>query len=146
LTVLEQVRADIVRAMKAGEKDLVGALKLLQYELQRDEKEGAGDEIAVLRREHKRRLEAATQFAGGGRNDLALQEESEAKLIATYLPPELDDEQLHAIVADAIDETGASSPRDMGPVMKIVMDRAGGLVDGKRASTAVRDALAAVGN
>lgn len=127
--------------MKAGEKDVVGALKLLQYELQRDDREGDGDELAVLRREHKRRLEAATQFASGGRADLARQHESEAQLIATYLPPDLDDQQLDEIIAEAIAQTGASSPKDMGRVMKIVMDRAGGLVDGKRASAAVREAL-----
>ena len=129
--------------MKAGEKDVVGALKLLQYELQRNEKEGDGDELAVLRREHKRRLEAATQFAAGGRADLARQHETEAHMIATYLPPDLGDEQLDEIIAEAITQTGASSPKDMGQVMKIVMDRAGGLVDGKRASAAVREALSA---
>ena len=62
-------------------------------------------------------------------------------MIARYLPPDLDDAQLQAIIDEAIVETGASSPRDVGPVMKVVMDRAGGLVDGKRASTAVRAAL-----
>lgn len=127
--------------MKAGEKDVVGALKLLQYELQRDDKEGDSDELAVLRREHKRRLEAATQFAAGGRADLARQHESEAHLIATYLPPDLGDEQLDEIIAEAIAETGANTPKDMGQVMKLVMDRSGGLVDGKRAATAVREAL-----
>jgi uncharacterized protein len=138
---LEQVRADALSAMKAGEKELVGALRLLQSELQKDAKEGAGDETAVLRREHKRRLDAAEQFTAGGREDLAEKEHSEAKLIANYLPPELDDAQLHSIVEAAVAETGASSPRDMGAVMKLVMERAGGAVDGRRASTAVRAAL-----
>ncbi len=77
--MIEQVRADITRAMKAGEKDLVGALRLLLSELQKDVKEGDGDELAVLRRERKRRLEAAHQFRDGGRPDLARQEESEAR-------------------------------------------------------------------
>ncbi len=62
-------------------------------------------------------------------------------MIARYLPPDLSDEQLDAIVAQAIAQTGATSPRDMGAVMKVVMDQAGGLVDGKRASEAVRAAL-----
>ncbi len=129
--------------MKAGEKDLVGALRLLLSELQKDAKEGDGDELAVLRRERKRRLEAAHQFHDGGRPELALQEESEARMISTYLPPDLDDQQLGAIVSAAIAETGASSPRDLGRVMKLVIDRSGGLVDGKRASAAVREALSA---
>jgi uncharacterized protein YqeY len=143
LSVTEQVRADITRAMKAGEKDLVGALRLLLSELQKDQKEGAGDELAVLRRERKRRLEAASQFEAGHRPDLALKEESEAKLIDAYLPEDLDDQQLAALVGDAIAQAGASSTADFGRVMKLVMERAGGLVEGKRASAAVREALSA---
>lgn len=127
--------------MKSGEKDLVVALRLLVSELQKDAKEGDADELAVLRRERKRRLEAKTQFEAANRPDLAEREQEEAAMIARYLPPDLDDAQLQAIIDEAIVETGASSPRDVGPVMKVVMDRAGGLVDGKRASTAVRAAL-----
>src|SRR5581483_3701846 len=104
-------------------------------------KEGGGDELAVLRRERKRRLEAAEQFRGGGRPELAEQEESEAKLIETYLPAELDDSELDAIVAAAIAETGASTPQDMGHVMKAVMAKAAGRADGRRASARVREAL-----
>jgi uncharacterized protein len=143
LSVLEQVRADVVRAMKAGERDVAGALRLLVSELQKDVKEGDGDELAVLRREHKRRLEAATQFENANRPDLAHKEQAEAVMIARYLPPDLSDEQLNAIVTEAVAQTGATGPRDMGPVMKVVMDQAGGLVDGKRASEAVRAALGA---
>ena len=128
--------------MKAGERDVAGALRLLVSELQKDNKEGSGDELAVLRREHKRRLEAATQFANANRPDLAHKEQAEAVMISRYLPPDLTDEQLGEIVAGAIKQTGATGPRDMGPVMKLVMDQAGGLVDGKRASDAVRTALA----
>ncbi len=131
--------------MKSGEKDLVTALRLLVSELQKDAKEGKGDELAVLRREHKRRLEAKTQFEHANRPELAEREQAEAVMIARYLPPDLDDEQLESIVGDAISETGASSQKDMGRVMSVVMDRAGGLVDGKRAAAAVRDALAQLG-
>jgi len=132
----------VIRAMKAGERDVAGALRLLVSELQKDAKEGDGDEMVVLRREHKRRIEAATQFQNANRPDLAQQEQAEAAMIARYLPPDLTDEQLDAIVAEALTQTGATGPRDMGAVMKVVMDRAGGLVDGKRASDAVRAALA----
>jgi hypothetical protein len=141
LNVLEQVRADVISAMKAGERDVAGALRLLVSELQKDQKEGAGDELAVLRREHKRRVEAATQFENANRPDLAHKEQAEAVMIARYLPPDLSDEQLGEIIAAAIAETGATGPRDMGAVMKVVKDRAGGLVGGKRASDAVRAAL-----
>jgi hypothetical protein len=142
LNVLEQVRADVIRAMKAGERDVAGALRLLVSELQKDAKEGGGDELAVLRREHKRRLEAASQFRNANRPDLADKEQAEAEMISRYLPPDLSDDQLDEIVAGAVAQSGATGPRDMGPVMKLVMDQAGGLVDGKRASDAVRAALA----
>jgi uncharacterized protein YqeY len=143
VTVLEQVRTDMTTAMKAGEKDRVGALRLVLSELQKAAKEGGDDELAVLRRERKRRLDAASQFRDGGRPELAEQEESEARLIEGYLPAELDDSELDAIVAAAVAETGASSPKDMGQVMKAVMARAGGRADGKRASARVREALGA---
>ena len=138
---MEQVRGDMTSAMKAGEKVRVGALRLVLSELQKAEKDGSSDELAVLRRERKRRLEAAEQFRDGGRPELAEQEESEAKLIEGYLPAELEDSELDAIVAAAITETGASDPKDMGQVMKAVMARAGGRADGKRASARVREAL-----
>ena len=141
MTVAEQVRADITSAMKAQEKERVGALRLVLSELQKAAKEGSDDELAVLRRERKRRLEAASQFRDGGRPELADQEESEAELISGYMPAELADEELDAIVAAAIAETGASSPKDMGQVMKVVMAKSEGRADGKRASARVREAL-----
>jgi uncharacterized protein YqeY len=142
MTVAEQLRADATSALKAGEKTRVGALRLVLSELQKAEKEGGEDELTVLRRERKRRLDAATQFRDGGRPDLADQEESEAQLIATYLPAELSDEELDGMITSAIAETGASSPKDMGQVMKAVMAASGGRADGKRTSARVREALA----
>ncbi len=144
LSVLEQVREDVVRALKAGERDVAGALRLVVSELQKEIKEGKGDELAVLRREHKRRLEAATQFENANRPDLAHKEQAEAVMIARYLPPDLTDQQLDEIVANAIAQTGATNPKDLGQVMKVVMEQANGLVDGKRASAAVRAALGAL--
>ncbi len=142
MTVVEQLRTDITAAMKAGERDRVGALRLLMSELQKAAKEGDGDELAVLRRERKRRLDAAAQFKDGGREELAAKEAGEAELIAAYLPAELSDEELKAIVRDAVAETGASSPKEMGQVMKAAMARTGGRADGKRVSAHVREALA----
>jgi uncharacterized protein YqeY len=141
VTVADQLKNDLTAAMKAGEKERVGALRLILSELQKDAKEGAGDEVAVLRRERKRRLDAATQFRDGGRAELATQEEGEAELISTYLPVELSDEEIAAIVAEAVGETGASSPKDMGQVMKAAMARIAGRADGKRVSACVQEAL-----
>src|SRR5947209_17160359 len=142
VSVIERVRTDMIAAMKAGEKERVGALRLVLSELQKAAKEGGEDDLAVLRRERKRRQEAAEQFRSGGRPDLADKEEAEARIIETYLPAELDDAELEAIVAAAIAETGASTPKDMGQVMKLVMAKSEGRADGKRASARVREALA----
>jgi uncharacterized protein len=141
VAVLDQLKSDLTTAMKAGEKERVGALRLILSELQKDLKEGDGNEVAVLRRERKRRLDAASQFRDAGRDELATQEEGEAELISSYLPAELSDEQLGAIVADALAETGASSPKDTGQVMKAAMARVAGRADGKRVSAVVRQAL-----
>ena len=138
---MEQVRGDITTAMKSGEKDRVVALRLILSELQKAAKDGSADELAVLRRERKRRLEAASQFRDGGRPELADREQEEAVLIETYLPAELDDDALDALVAAAISQTGASSPKDLGQVMKAVMAQAGGRADGRRVSDRARAAL-----
>ncbi|MGH2843439.1 MAG: GatB/YqeY domain-containing protein [Solirubrobacteraceae bacterium] len=143
MSVLEEVRQDVVRALKAGDRDLAGALRLVVSELQKDAKEGAGDELAVLRREHKRRLEAAGQFQQAGRPELADGERAEARMIERYLPEQLSDEALATIVAAAIATTGAAGPADIGTVMKAVMARADGGVDGRRAAAAVRAGLGA---
>jgi uncharacterized protein YqeY len=141
VTAAEQVKSDLTGAMKAGEKERVGALRLVLSSLQLAAKEGEDDEVAVLRRERKRRLDAAEQYRGADRADLAAQEESEAELIAGYLPAELSDEDLTAIVSEAVSESGATEAKDMGKVMSIAMPKIGGRADGKRVSAKVRDAL-----
>jgi uncharacterized protein YqeY len=142
VSLADSVKQDLTTAMKAGDKTRVGALRLVLSELQKDAKEGTGDEVAVLRRERKRRLESARAFRDGGRDELADAEESEAAVIQAYLPAELGDEELQAIVAQAITETGAATPKDLGAVMKLAMERVGGRADGKRVSAAAREALA----
>lgn len=141
MTVAEQLRTDITAAMKAGDRERVGALRLVLSELQKSAKEGDGDELAVLRRERKRRLDAAEQFQGGGREELAVKESAEAELIAGYLPAELSDAEIDGFVTEAVAETGASSPKEMGAVMKATMARVAGRADGKRVSARVREAL-----
>jgi uncharacterized protein len=141
MSVIDQVRADMTGAMKASDRERAGALRLILSELQKAAKEGTDDETAILRRERKRRLDAAEQFRHGGRPELADREESEAELIQAYLPAELDDGELEEIVAQAVAETGASEPRDMGQVMKVAMAKVQGRADGKRVSARVREAL-----
>jgi hypothetical protein len=141
MAILDTVKQDLQGAMRAGEKERVDALRLVLSELQKSAKEGADDELAVLRRERKRRLEAARAYHEAGREDLAEGEESEAKLIGDYLPAELSDEELAGIVERAVRESGASSPKDMGRAMGAAMAAVAGRADGGRVSGLVKAAL-----
>lgn len=141
--MIEQVQGDATAALKAGERDRATALRLVVSELQKAAKEGRDDETAVLQRERKRRVEAATAYRDAGRDDLAETEDREASLIDAYLPEQLSDEDLHAIVGDAVAESGASSPGEMGKVMSVVMPKVRGRADGKRVSAAVKEKLTA---
>jgi len=142
MAIADTVKEDLTTAMKAGEKDRVGALRLVLSELQKAAKDGGGDEISVLRRERKRRLESARAFRDAARPELARGEEDEAELIGTYLPAELSDDELRSIVDVAVEQSGATSPKDMGNVMKAAMPRVAGRADGKRVSALVAEALA----
>src|SRR3984885_13996619 len=141
MPIAEQIKLDLQGAMRAGEKQRVGALRLVLSELQKAAKEGADDELAVLRRERKRRLEAAKAYREGGRDDLAAGEETEAELIGGYLPAELSDSELEAIVAQAVRDSGAQTPKEMGQAMKAAMAVVDGRADGKRVSGLVRASL-----
>ena len=141
MALADTVKQDLADAMRAGDRDRVGRLRLVLSELQKAAKDGSDDELTVLRRERKRRLDAAEQFRGAGRDELAAGEEAEAEMIAAYLPAELTDDDLRAIVAGAVAETGASSPKEMGAVMKAAMAKVDGRADGKRVSGLVREAL-----
>ena len=129
--------------MRSGERDKVAALRMVANALQQDAKSGGGDEVAVLRRERKRRLEAAEAYRDGGSPDRAAAEGAEATLIEGYLPEELSDEDLGKLVGDAVDEAGAAGPGDIGKVMGAVMPKVDGRADGKRVSEAVRERLGA---
>jgi uncharacterized protein YqeY len=143
MSILEQVQEDVKAAMKAGEKDRVGALRMIVNALQAEAKEGKDDEVAALQRERKRRIDAAEELRKGDREDQAKAEEMEAELIEGYLPEQLSDEELSELVAGAVEEAGASEPKDMGGVMKVLMPKVGGRADGKRVSQAVREKLGA---
>lgn len=144
MSILERVQSDTIAAMKAGDRPRAQALRLVASELQKARKEAGAsepDDLAVLRRERKRRAEAATAYREAGRTDLADAEEAEAEIIAAYLPAELSDAELEGIVVDALAETGATSPKEMGRVMSVAMARVGGRADGGRVSAAVKERL-----
>lgn len=143
MAVVDTVQEDARTALKAGDRERCNALRLIASELQKAVKDGGDDEVAVLQRERKRRLESAQAYRDGGRDDLATAEEREAELISGYLPEQIGDDELAEIVAAAVAESGASSPRDMGDVMKLVMPQVVGRADGKRVSAAVKEKLTA---
>jgi uncharacterized protein len=141
MSVLEQVQEDVRTAMKSGERQRVAALRMIVDSLQQDAKLGKGDEVAVLQRERKKRLEAAAAYRDAGRGEQAEAEGFEAELIEGYLPEQLSDGELEELVDAAIAETGATEQRQMGEVMSTLMPRVGGRADGKRVSAAVRERL-----
>ncbi len=146
MSLTERVREDRLAARKARDTDRVTALGGLLAALQEAAVQARGelseqDEIALLRRERKRREEGAASFREGGREDDARKEEDEAALIGAYLPAEMDEGELGAIVDAAIAEAGATSPRELGAVMKLVMARTEGRADGKAVSALVRGRL-----
>jgi uncharacterized protein len=149
-TLKDQLRADLTTAMKARDDTRTRTLRMALTAISTEEVSGSAahdltDEqiIKILTREAKRRREAATAFADAGRADQAAAEEAEEEVLTGYLPTQLDDTELAALVAAAIAETGASGPAGIGPVMKVVTPRVAGRADGSRVAAMVRSQLAA---
>ena len=145
--ITAQIQSDVSAAAKAQDRVRVAALRLLIDALQKEAKQAGAEldeqgEIAVLKRERKRRVEAAEAYRKGGREDAAAAEEAEAALIDAYLPAQISDEELQQLIADAVAETGAQSPKEMGRVMSTVMSKAAGRADGRRVSELVKERLA----
>ena len=121
---------------------------MLLDSLKKEAKEARGEldeqtEITVLTRERKRRAEAAEAYRKGNREDLAAGEEAEAAVIEGYLPEQISDDELDALVRQAVVQSGAQSPREIGKVMSVVMPQISGRADGKRVSELVREKLGA---
>jgi uncharacterized protein YqeY len=147
MSIVQRIDRDLTEALKAREAERLGALRMVKTALKLRATEVAGslgdeDALRVLNTLIKQRREAADQFRTAGREDLALKEEREAKVIQGYLPPEASSEELARVVEDAVAETGATSPKDMGAVMKAARARLQGkTVDGKVLSELVRTRL-----
>jgi uncharacterized protein len=146
----DQIETDLREAMKARDKARTSALRMVVAALKNKAvAEGLSpqgrldDEVVenVLATEVKRRKEAAAAFRSGGRIDSALSEDAEAEIYAAYLPEQLTDDELHAIVEDAVTETGAEGPKDMGQLMKASMAKVRGRADGGRVSAIVKERL-----
>ena len=147
MSIRERVQTDLSAATKAQDRSRVAALRLLIDSLQKEAKQARGEldeqqEIAVLKRQRKQCAEAAEAFRKGGRPEAAASEEAEVAIIDTYLPAQISEDELQALIADALAETGAESQRDMGKVMSAVMEKAAGRADGRRVSELVKERLA----
>jgi len=146
----DQLQADLTAAMKARDELTTATLRMLLTAVGTEEVAGKAarelsddDVLKIVAKEAKKRREAATAFADGGRADRAERELAEERVLAGYLPAQLSDDELHALVRAAVAETGASSPRDMGAVMKALVPKVAGRADGGRVSGAVKAALSA---
>jgi uncharacterized protein len=146
----ERIRADLTTSMKDRDEVRTRTLRMVLTEISKEEVSGAtarelddAEVERVVAREAKRRREAAEAFSGAGRADQAAAEVAEGKVLAAYLPAQLDDSELADLVAAAIAETGASGPGGMGQVMKAVTPRIAGRAEGSRVAAEVRRQLAA---
>jgi uncharacterized protein len=147
-TLKEQLRADLTAAMKARDETRTRTLRMALTSISNEEVSGdsarqlSDDEVLkILTRESKRRREAASAFDGAGRADQAAAERAEEAVLAAYLPAQLGDDELAALVAAAIAETGASGPSGIGQVMKAVTPKVAGRAEGSRVAAEVRSQL-----
>jgi uncharacterized protein len=147
MTLIEELGDEVKEAMRAGDADRRDALRLILSSLKSAEKDllrplTEDEELQVLQRERKRRIEAAEAFRGGGREEQAAKEDAELAVLEEFMPEPLSEEELERIVDDAIAENGATSMRDMGRVMKDVMPQIAGRADGAAVSQMLREKLA----
>lgn len=146
MSLTEQLNAAMKEAMKAKDSLRLGAIRLIRSAIQNREIEekGALDDqavIGVLSTLAKQRRDSIDAFRDSGRTDLAEKEQRELAVIQEFLPQQLDEAQIEAIIEEAVAQTGAESPRDMGKVMKIVVPRTTGRADGRLVSEKVKERL-----
>ena len=144
---IETIDQEVKEAMKARDAERRDALRLILNALKNSEKElqrplSEEEELQVLQRERKRRIEAAEAFRGGGRDEQAAAEEAELAVLQEFMPEPLSEDELEEIVDDAIAENGATSMRDFGRVMADVMPQVSGRADGSSVSQLVKEKLA----
>ncbi|MGE5461421.1 MAG: GatB/YqeY domain-containing protein [Solirubrobacterales bacterium] len=145
-TLKEQIRHELTAAMKSGDKVTLGTLRMLTAAIVNREKdvlhELSDDEVReVAAREVKRRTESIEAFTKGNRPDLVQKETAERALLSAYAPDQLTEQELDALIAEAIDATGATSVKELGKVMGVVMSQAKGKADGGAVQGKVRGRL-----
>jgi uncharacterized protein YqeY len=147
VTLIEEIEDELKDAMKARDAERRDALRLILNSLKSSQKElqrplSEEEELQVLQRERKRRIEAAEAFRGGGREEQAAAEERELEVLEEFMPEPLSEDEIDEIVDDVIAEVGATSMADLGRVMADVMPQIAGRADGSQVSQIVREKLA----
>lgn len=147
--IRQEMEADLKTAMKAKDTEtrdalryVISAFKYVEIDTRTELTDD--DEMNVLKKQVKQRQDSIEQFRAGNREDLVEKEVSQLSILERYLPQQMSDDDLATLVADGIAEVGADGPKDMGKVMGLVKSKAGDSVDGRRLSSAVKDALAAL--
>ena len=146
MSLKEQLANDMKEAMKAKEKERLAVIRMVRGAIKQqeiDNKVELDDEavIAVISKEVKMRKDSIADFEKGGRADLVAQNEAEIAFLMPYLPQQLSEDEVRALVKEAVEKTGASSPKDMGKVMGALMPKVKGRADGKMVNTLVKEAL-----
>jgi len=147
VSLIEEIEGELKEAMRARDAERRDALRLILNALKSSEKElqrplTENEELQVLQRERKRRIEAAEAFRAGGREEQAAAEERELAILEEFMPEPLSEEEIEEIVDDVIAEVGATSMADLGRVMADVMPQVAGRADGSLVSQIVREKLA----
>jgi uncharacterized protein YqeY len=147
VSLRDRIQTDVTAAMRSGDalrRDVLRMAQNAAYSVEKREKRELGDDDlgAILTREVKTRRESVEAFRKGGREDLAAKEEAEIAILTEYLPEQLDDAAIEALVGEAVAATGASNARDLGKVMGWLSPRTRGRADGRRVSELVAQALA----
>jgi uncharacterized protein YqeY len=145
-TLRQRLESDLKEAMRAGDQTARDTIRFLLAAVKNAEIDRGGplseaEGIQVLQKQAKQRQDSIDQFRAAGRTDLVEREEAQMRVVARYLPAELSDDEVNALVAHVIAEVGASSPKDLGRVMPILIERAAGRADGRRLSAAAKAAL-----
>lgn len=146
-TPQQRIEADVKTAMKSGDKERLGTLRMLLTEI-KNERIRRGEDVdeagfvSLVRKAIKQREEASTQYRNGGREELAAKEDSEAKMLADYLPAQVDEGQIRTAIEGFVAEKGLSGPAAMGQVMKEMIARFGSSADGATINRITREVLA----
>ena len=146
MSLKEQLTADMKDAMKNKEKDRLAVIRMVrgairQQEIDGQKELGEDDVIAVISKEVKMRRDSIEEFKKGGREDLVEKTQAEIDVLMPYLPAQLSEDEVRELVKAAVEQTGASTPKDMGKVMGVLMPKVKGRADGKMVNTIVKSFL-----